>query len=162
MDNWNPVSLGLTPYTGPEPLANNVPHPSLSMGPLRVFCSHSRQVHSHRAQLLPCSLYSCPSLLLLPPRPTGRANSQFLWAPQEARCCDCKPQYPSQIRPALSSLPCHFILLLGVSAALKDRELPTVQADTSDAQMPPLLCWVPAFAGHHHQCPIAASNPGLQ
>lgn len=58
----------------------------------------------------------------------------------------------------LSAQTSHFFFLLRVPVFPKNMEIPAVQADTTDIQMPQLLCRTLAFSRRLHQYPIAATS----
>lgn len=98
-----------------------------------------KQFHFHWAWMLPCShLWFSHSTSLIP-QATGRVSSQLLWALQEARCCEYKPNVILKL--VLLNHLCLATLFSywGVPASLKIMEDATVQAGTADSQIPPLL-----------------------
>lgn len=91
-------------YTGPQSLPKHLPHPSISGSPQRVFQSCPKQVTPTGNGWHPACMYSSSFPLLLFLKPAGRVSFLFLWAPPEARCCDCN--HSAILKVALLHLLC--------------------------------------------------------
>ena len=119
------------------------------------FCS--KQVHFHWAWMLPCShLWFSHSTSLIP-QATGRVSSQLLWALQEARCCEYKPNVILKLvllnHLCLATLFSYWGSLL----AWRSWKMPHCRQALLIVRYHHYSVGL-AFSGHRHQCPIAVKQ----
>lgn len=132
-------------------------YPDISGSPQMMFIFAQNKFTFTGQGCYPAPIYGSPILLLLFPRTTGRVSSQLLWALQEARCCECKPNVILKL--VLLSHLCLATLFScwGSPLAWRSCKMPQCKQALLIVRYHHYSVGL-AFSGLHHQCPIAVKQ----
>lgn len=130
--------------------------PDISGSPQMMFIFAQNKFTFTGQECYPAPIYGSPILLLLFPRPTGRVSAQLLWALQEARCCECKPNVILKL-VVLSHL-CLATLFCCWGSPLAWRSWKMPQCKQALLIVRYHYSVGLAFSGHQHQRPIAVKQ----